>query len=79
MISALGLGAAAAFSPQLDLPSGLPLAAAAASSPKLVSLHDLHSGLFVSAAAALFPQLVSLHDRVCLVPLLFVIFGTLGG
>ena len=42
-------------------PSGLLLAAAAALSPKLGSLH-LHSGLLLAAAAALCPKLVSLHN-----------------
>ena len=36
--------------------------AAAALSPKLVSLHDLHSGLLLAAAAALSPKPFSLHD-----------------
>ena len=78
MIFTLGLAAAAALSPKLDLRSGLLLAAAAALSPKLVSLHDLHFGLFLAAAAALSPKLVFLHDRICLVPFLLVFFGNLG-
>ena len=45
-----------------DLHSGLLLAAAAALSPKLVSLHDLHSGLLLAAAGVLSPRLVSRHD-----------------
>ena len=36
--------------------------AAAALSPKVVSLHDFLSGLLLAAAAALSPKLVSLHD-----------------
>ena len=59
------------FVPLHNLHSGLLLAAAAALSPKLVSLHDLHSGfvslhnfhsgLLLAVAAALLSQLASFH------------------
>ena len=55
------LRCAAALSPKL-IHSGLLLAAAAALSPKFVSLHDLRSGPFLAAAAALSLKLVSLYD-----------------
>ena len=48
-----------------DLHSGVLLAAAAALSPKLVSLRDLHSGVLWAAAAALSPKLVPLRDLHC--------------